>query len=401
MRLSRELQFISNILGSSLKPKRFHIEGNILAVGHVNWDRFITLVNHHRVGGLLFYWIRKLKLENTVPLDVYKSLKDIYESLSNTCRDHREVFKKILMRFYEKEIEVILLKGAQLAHTDYPHFSLRPMGDIDLFVKRSDQSRTIKLMLEMGFNLYETGDSCNRFFIRAIFKGKKRNTHKPIFIEVHSNFQAPIRLNKSFGVDMDEFWNGTQMKSIWNGTQMKSIAGLPFLQLSPTFNVIYLCTHFGEHHFTRLIWAYDIALLIHRHGEEIDWETLEDLCPRMKIRSPLFHSLSLCQELFQVPIPEGVLKNLSPSWWRRKIGHFLIRRNLLFPEQSRVGRFSRFLIKAFCIDSWVEAMLWFLFPTKEWIKREYSVKSTHEIYPYYFLHPVLYLIKGIWTAWRI
>ncbi|NIN92634.1 MAG: hypothetical protein GTN76_16445, partial [Candidatus Aenigmarchaeota archaeon] len=72
------------------------------------------------------------------------------------------------MRFYESEIEVILLKGAQLGHIDYPHFSLRPMGDIDLLVKRSSQLKMIKLMLEMGFNLYETGDSCNRFFIKEI-----------------------------------------------------------------------------------------------------------------------------------------------------------------------------------------------------------------------------------------
>jgi len=398
VRISPERQFILNILGLSLKPDHTHIGRDISPVGHINWDRFIPLVNHHRVGGLLCYWIRKLKLENTVPLDVYKDLNDIYKSLSNIWEDHREVIKKILMRFYESEIEVILLKGAQLGHIDYPHFSLRPMGDIDLLVKRSSQLKMIKLMLEMGFNLYETGDSCNRFFIRQIWKRKKRETHKPIFIEVHSNLQTPFRLNKSVSIDMDEFWNGIQMKSIWNGTQMKSIAGFPFFQLYPTYNLIYLCSHLGEHHFSRLIWAYDIALLIHRHREEIDWEKLKDLCPRMKIRSPLYHSLSLCQELFQVPIPKKVLKRLSPSWGKRKMGEFLIRRNLLFPEQPRISGFNQFLIKALSIDSWVEAMLWFLFPTREWIKREYSLQNKHEIYPYYLLHPVLYLIKSI-KAW--
>ncbi len=70
MRLSPELQFISNILGLSLKPDHTHIEGEISPLGHINWDRFIPLVNHHRVGGLLCYWIRKLKLENTVPLSI-------------------------------------------------------------------------------------------------------------------------------------------------------------------------------------------------------------------------------------------------------------------------------------------------------------------------------------------
>jgi len=290
------------------------------------------------------------------------------------------------MRFYESEIEVILLKGAQLGHIDYPHFSLRPMEDIDLLVKRSNQLAIIKLMLEMGFNLYETCEICDKFFIRGTSKKGKEKTHKPIFLEVHFNLEVPIRLNKSFSIDMDEFWNSTQMKSI---------DGFPFLQLCPTYNLIYLCNHFGGHHFNRLIWAYDLALLIHRHGEEIDWGRLEDLCGKTKVRSPVSHSLSLCQELFQVPIPEGILKNLSPFCWRRKIGRYLIRRNLLFPEQSKVSRFSRFLIKVLSIDSWLEAMVWFFVPTREWMKQQYSVQGTHEIYPYYLFHPILYLIKAI------
>jgi hypothetical protein len=363
--------------------------------GHLNWDTFISLASSHGVGGLLLYWLRRMGLEGNLPTDVYKDLIGIYESFSNTWEDYHEIIKKILRRFYENKIDVILLKGAQLAYTDYPHVFLRPMGDIDLFVIRSDQSRVIKLMLEMGFNLYEPGDSCNRFFIRGVVKGKERNTHKPVFIEVHSNFKAPIRLNKSFGVDMDEFWTGTQMKSIWDGTQMKYIAGFPFLQLFPTYNVIYLCTHFGEHHFSRMIWAYDLALLIHRHGEEIDWETLKDLCPRMKIRSPLYHSFRLCQELFQIPVPEGVLRSLSPHWWRKRIGHYLVRRNILFSEKSRSSRLGPFLIKMLCIDNWLEAAAWFFFPTREWMKKQYSLQSIRWIYSYYILHPILYLVNAI------
>ena len=219
MRLSTELQFISNILGSSLKPNHSHTAADpVPHAGHINWKKFMALVAYHGVSGLLLYGLKKSRLESSLPRDVHGSLGGICESHSDMWDDHQEVIKKILMRFHESDIGVMLLKGAQLAHTDYPHFSLRPMEDIDLFVKRSDQSRVIKLMLEMGFSLYETGDSCNRFFIRGTFKGKKRNAHKPIFIEVHSNFQAPVRLNKSFGVDMDEFWNGMEMKSIWNGT---------------------------------------------------------------------------------------------------------------------------------------------------------------------------------------
>ncbi len=385
MRLSPELKFISNILGSSLRPNHTPGDGKASPVKNINWARLIPLTNHHRVGGLLFYWMRNLKLENSVPLRVYKNLKDIYESYSNVWENHGQVLKKILMGCHEREVDVMMLKGAQIAHTDYPDFSLRPIDDIDLLVRQPDRSKVIKFMLEMGFNLYETNQTCDKFFVR------NRQPGKPIFIEIHSSLQTRIRLNRAFNIDINQFWKGAQEFTA---------DGYSFVQLSPTDNLIYLGAHFSHHHFSRLIWAYDIALLIHRHREEVDWEKLKDLCGRMKIRNPLYHSLRLCRELFGIPISEEVLRDLSPSWWKRRIGHFLIRGNLLFPEQSRGNRFKQILIKMFLVDSWVEAILWCLFPTKEWIKQRYCLQNTREIYTYYLLHPLLYLIKAMKAPMR-
>lgn len=384
VQLSPELRFISKILRLSLRANHCHSEVRSLRLwDHINWDRLVPLATYHGVVGLLFYCLRELGLEKTLPGGVLRGLNDIYKSVSDDWEYYQKVIKEILRRFHENEVDVILLKGAQLAYTDYPHSSLRPMGDIDLLVNRSDQLRVIKLMLEMGFNLYETCEILDKFFIKGMSRRGTEETHKPVFIEVHSTLEVPIRLRRYFSMDMDEFWDCAQMKYI---------DGIPFLQLCPTHNLMYLCTHFGEHYFSRLIWAYDITLLIHRHREEIDWEKLEHLCVRMKIRNPLYYSLSLCQKFFEISMPERVLKNLSPSWWRSKISHFHIRKNLLLCGQSRI---SRLLIKVLCIDSWLEALLWFLFPTREWIKQHYSVQGTYGIYPYYLFHPILYLIKSV------
>lgn len=385
MRLSPELQFVTNILGLSLKTNHAHIEVNAAVhLDHINWDELIQMVNHHRVGGLLFYWRRKLKLENRLPRDVCRDLESIYQHLVTMWEDHRRILKRILMQFQESQTEVILLKGVQLGHGEYPHFALRPMEDIDLLIRKSDRSKVIKFMLTMGFNLYETNQTCDKFFIR------NRQAGKPLFIEIHSNLQTSLRLNRSFDIDIDELWKGVREKVIF---------GFSFLELCPTHNLIYLGAHLSHHYFSRLIWAYDIALYVRRHREEIDWKRLKDICGSMKIRNALYHSLCLCQELFQISIPEKVLKRLSPSWGKRKMGEFLIRRNLLFP-QSRIIRFNQFLIKALSIDNWMEAILWFLFPTREWMKREYCLEKTGEIYPYYLFHPILYLIKAMRAQMR-
>jgi len=386
MSRSPELQFISDTLALSFKPNQSDVEVNSLPLSdHIDWDEFIPLANHHRVGGLLFYWIRKLKFESRLPRDVCRDLERVSQHVVTIWEDHRRILKRILRQFRESETEVILLKGAQLGHTEYPHFTLRPIEDIDLLIRRPDRSRVIKFMLAMGFNLYETNQTCDKFFIR------KKQAGKPIFIEIHSNLQTPIRLNRSFNIDIDKFWKDTQ--------EMNS-NGFSFLQLCPTHNLIYLGAHLSHHHFSRLIWAYDIALYIHRHRGEVDWKRLEDICRNTKIRSSLFYSLSLCRELFQIPIPEKLLKSLSPSWWRRRIGHFLVRRNLQYSNSPRVNRLTQFLCTTFLVDSWMEAILLFLFPTREWMKREYSLQNTQEIYSYYLFHPILFLIKAIRTPMK-
>jgi hypothetical protein len=71
MQLSSELQFIKDMLGLSFKSNHSRIEVNYPPLwDHVNWDEFIRLATYHGVGGLLFYWLRKLKLEGSLPYDL-------------------------------------------------------------------------------------------------------------------------------------------------------------------------------------------------------------------------------------------------------------------------------------------------------------------------------------------
>jgi len=391
MRLSPEEQFISSVLSLGLKTQDPHGEERRWPRDGINWDGFVPLVAHHGLGPLLFHRTRNLNLEKTLPYDVSKGLEDLHRSSTGIWGTHRQILRRILRRFCETGLEVVLLKGAQLAHSDYPEPCLRPIEDIDLLVRRSNRAKVMRLMLEMGFNPYETNQTCDKFFIRRIPKHPKKALPKPIFVEVHSNLQTPIRLNRSFDIDIDELWKGARERVMF---------GFPFLELCPTHNLIYLCAHLGHHHFSRLIWAYDIALLVHRHRTAIEWKTLEYICGSVRIKNSLYYGLSLCQEFFGVPIPDSVLRGLSPSWGRGRMGQFLIRRHLRGLEKSRVSRFNQCLIKAILIDSWREAIRWFLFPTREWMKQEYSPGNTHRIYRYYLLHPLLYLIKTMRTPVR-
>ena len=192
---SPELKVISNILSLSFTPKCSPcVEDVFSQPDEIDWNRFLSLVHYHRVGALLPYWIRKLGLEGSLPRRVWRGVCDISESISAAWDSHRENLKGILMQFNERGIAVILLKGAQLGHIDYPHFSLRPIEDIDLLVRESDRSETIELMLERGFSLYGTNQTCDKFFMSCCSKEWKEEVRKPVFFELHSNLQSNVVL---------------------------------------------------------------------------------------------------------------------------------------------------------------------------------------------------------------
>lgn len=55
---------------------------------------------------------------------------------------------RVLEAFNEAGIDVIVLKGAALAQTIYPDIALRPMGDVDLLVKKEGLEKAENLLIQ-------------------------------------------------------------------------------------------------------------------------------------------------------------------------------------------------------------------------------------------------------------
>ena len=89
--------------------------------------------------------------DSSVPPALVETLQDAYHQtkLANWVA-FREVGELISI-FEREKIALVLLKGAALAKTVYPAIAMRPMGDVDIFIRRDDAPRVRDILIARGF----------------------------------------------------------------------------------------------------------------------------------------------------------------------------------------------------------------------------------------------------------
>ncbi len=154
-------------------------------------------------------------------------------------------------------IDVGLLKGISLIISLYSDPSLRPTGDLDLFVSAADVFRARDILVSKGADpgvpplspLHEMSHA----HVRSItFKGRLVELHQR-FYDVGNKFNLTVGIEDSF----EEF----------------EFRGKKHLKLNDTLLAYHLITHLAYNikmGGCRLGWFVDIALLFSRHGSHAD-----------------------------------------------------------------------------------------------------------------------------------
>ena len=118
----------------------------------LNWQNLFTIALEEGVAPYLYYCLKKSETDICIPPEIKRKFVKVSQNVlaRNTVLFHE--LGKILRLFSDNGIPVIVLKGAYLSEKIYPHNGLRPMGDIDLLVKKSDLSIVQEKLLEMGYH---------------------------------------------------------------------------------------------------------------------------------------------------------------------------------------------------------------------------------------------------------
>ena len=83
--------------------------------------------------------------------------------------------------------------------------------------------------------------------------------------------------------------------------------------MGPEAQILHLCGHLVLHHGVeeRLLWLHDIAAVVVRYREEIDWPTLLERARACDLLVPLQQVLPRIACDWQAPIPAAVLERLA------------------------------------------------------------------------------------------
>ncbi len=311
------------------------------------------------------------------------------EVLQNLFLDYE--LRHILHAFNEANIPLLLIKGPVLANTAYPEPGLRTYHDIDALIHPEDLPRAHELLTGIGFNYYEE--------YRANIISKKRTGYN-YTLEQHGSW-LEILIELHTAPHPSEVGTAFDVADLWTRAQPVNVLGEPTLTMSQIDHLLYLCWHYRFHSFSRLIWLYDIVVMLRASRPAMDWDALVRMAVRQRQATLLYYILSWCRDLFNVSIPDNVFQLLRPSFACRQVVDRIITPDpaeLLTLKQLRPRRILAHRAMTDNTFSLLLACARAFIPEPSILAMRYMERSRLPLrlyFVYYFIHPWITLAKGI------
>jgi hypothetical protein len=351
----------------------------------------ITLARRHGVSPLLFWQLKKGGiLEGDSPLHraELESLRwDYLSAIAEGFLRDREL-TRVLEALERVKVQVLVLKGAVLAHTVYPDPALRLMCDLDLLVRQADLDRLGQVLKGLGyvhhpeppqplnpFNTEFTGETTFRYLENGYSTA----------VDVHWNLFANDLFQRTVALDAD---------SLWARAVPVQLGSVTALALSPEDTLAHTCLHISLHGFAHPRGYVDIMQLV--ATEEIDWHLFSKRVRRCRIRVACFFPLWQVTRTQKVQIPEDVLAELQPGLVRRHLGMWM-----MSPEAQAkrgAGHVWEHIVWLFIVDrlrDLVRLGLWLLFPGPAWLRERYRLRSEWQARAWVMIHPFVVLREGL------
>jgi hypothetical protein len=294
-----------------------------LASADLDWNQLVSVSYGHGIAPLVYHSLLEGDAVGLIPAAAAQQLRSSY--YANAARNSLlyDDLRKLLLAFTQEKIAVIVLKGAALAETVYPHRALRPMSDIDLLVRKEQLRKVESKLPNMGY-VFDGYGKTREFYLehRYHWVFAKRSD---VSVEIHWHIKRP---EGPFSIDID---------GLWQRAQRTKIAGVEALVLSPENLVLYLCQHLWKHKLLGGIRPLcDISEAIRYYADGIDWTILINTSSKWKMNPCSYLGLSLARELLGAPIPEHVLKDLEPVNFKAETISWASDRMLAHGESSPV-----------------------------------------------------------------
>jgi hypothetical protein len=316
------------------------------------WREFIPAVEKHGMAPLFYRNALKAGIE--LPEDIKFQLRGLVLRHRVAAQARTRCLGEILQAANSAGIEVVLLKGAAMAHLVYPEPGLRPMRDMDLLA-RPDQAASLQnLLIGMGYKPEEDVPWDHQHLAGL----KKEVNGFKVSIEVHHHV-------------FHFSWRGraVNVKEGMERARPFSIEGAPAKSLGPED----MLWHTYQHMISgpiRLIAVADMVSLAEKFIDEIDWDRMRQEYPEVLNVLALFHPHSQLNDQL-----------VEAADITRRNGNIPLGEDLQGWSHINSG-----MIRV--IGLWKFIMLTFT-PSDWWLYLYFGADQHHSIWPYrYFFYPL-------------
>lgn len=222
---------------------------------------------------------------------------------------HRQWLLTHLGRFIERDIPVILLKGAAFAGTLYPDNAPRLGVDLDLLVREEEFDQACELLGETMYPviLAEDRAATHALQFERVFLAK--DGLGPT-VELHRQLTNPY----IFTIDQSSLWAASRRHPRFNSELVR--------MLGPEDSLLHLAVHAGRD------LDFSTHNLLDAHEIWCQWQPDPEHLGRRAAawggRTVLWFLLSKGREIMATPVPEVLLDSLRPSRIREALNRRIL-----------------------------------------------------------------------------
>jgi len=271
---------------------------------------------------------------------------------------------RVLSAFEREGVPVIPLRGPALAELLYRDPALRSFTDLDLLVHEGNLPRALSLLSGLGYRHMEAGLPLSLELTWRHAASFVPEAPEEIPIDLHWGMVDYPGLAPAAAITQQDLWD--------RAVRVEGPYGVRW-EFCPEDLLISLALHWAVHHaLSGLIWQLDLALLILRYGDTLDWDAVIERAGRWRIRGPVFFALREVRDCLEAAVPAWVLDRLRPVGLRPTLFDWLRQRGEEYRE--RLDYLVPFLVMDRGSDM-LRALASAVVPPASWLRCRYGKAS--------------------------
>ncbi len=269
-----------------------------LASQITDWIAFCDLAAACRLSPAVFERLSRSDASDAIPAAELKRLKDAYFANMGKSAGMIQNLAKVMNALQMAGIEALTYKGPILANEAYDDPSVRQFDDLDIIVRKRDLQRARDSIEAEGY------DPC-----LALPEAIERSPFRPEKPYLLRHRDGSHDIDLSCRLMHDYFSFELPEEAIWEGSRLYEVDQHSIPTLSREALFVTLCVHGSKHLWSRPSWIGDIAGLLSKNADSMDWEEIIRLARATDGLRMVLLGVSLAETFFAAPCPP-ILKRL-------------------------------------------------------------------------------------------